>query len=187
MNISHKCKEVLKQVFPGLYSRWVYQKQYWLSRKIDRVLSKPQDLKYYDSEELFEHLQDRYLPLPEYGFDSWSTWKRGTKRASVLMESLEVLRKPELRMLEVGCGDGMTGYAFVNYGHDVSLIDIDDWRDKRASNIDFVRSDVCSRLPFDSDSFDIAYSFNTFEHLGNPEAALRELVSHRLLHTFHHK
>lgn len=60
----------------------------------------------YDSEEVFERLQQSYLPRTGYGYDSYSTWRRGTERALKLLKMFELLRKPGLSILDAGCGDG---------------------------------------------------------------------------------
>jgi SAM-dependent methyltransferase len=140
------------------------------------ILARPEGPVYYDSNEVFEKLQTGYPPYPDYGYGIYGNWNRGVSRTLDLLNRLEMLRKPDLSVLEAGCGDGMTGYAFASYGHNVKLVDIEDWRDTRAKNIPFVCGNLCEKLPIDSDNFDLVCSFNTFEHLDDPKATLNELI-----------
>lgn len=174
--IIHKGKNILKVVFLRPYERWLNQKQDRQRREINRILSREEEPQHYDSDEVFERLQQACNPLPPYGFDEHSTWKRGIDRALDLLKKFEILRQPGLTVLEAGCGDGMTGYMLASYGHCVALNDIEDWRDTRANDIHFLSSDLCDELPLNSGSFDLVYSYNTFEHLDDPGAALSELV-----------
>ncbi len=161
--------------------------QYWKKRycsyryniqinDINKLLSQPLKPVHYDSERIFENLQCEYQPRPEYGYDSYSMWQRGINRVGNLMKSMEVLRKPGLSIFEAGCGDGMTGHAFFNYGHNVILSDNNDWREVRAKKIKFIQCDLCKELPYSSGQFDFVYSFNTFEHVNDPTSVLAELV-----------
>lgn len=119
----------------------------------------------------FHALQSQYGGLPEYGYDPFSTWKRGAERAQHLLGLSD--RQPLGRkVLEVACGDGMAGFFLAGYGHDVRLTDVVDWRDKRAHGIAFTASDVCDRLPFADASYDLVYSYNVFEHSPPPASPL---------------
>jgi len=103
-------------------------------RRIIKILQNPHPPQSYDSEALFERLQKSYNPPLEYGYDSYSTWKRELERASRLLQFVE-LRTPRMRVLEAGCCDARTGYALACYGHRITLVDLEDWRDERAHNI----------------------------------------------------
>ena len=104
-----------------------------------------------------------------YGYDEASLRRRGRERAA----TLEKLSAGSA--LEVGCGDGVAGRSLADCGVAVTLTDMDDWRHDLAKNLPFHRGDACGRLPFEDGSFDLAYSFNTFEHLHDPAAALAEM------------
>lgn len=146
-------------------------------RQVIDILSSTETPHSYDSEVVFERLQEAFKPRCGYGYDSFSTWQRGVQRVQKLMERFEYLRQPGKSVLEIGCGDGMTGHTFSVFGHDVELVDMEDWRDSRANNLPFNCNNMSQQLlPFDSDYYDFVYSFNTFEHLDDPEATLKEIV-----------
>jgi SAM-dependent methyltransferase len=144
-------------------------------RQIERILARQEPPDHSRAEAAFGNLQRRYPPRPEYGYDARSTWRRGVER-SVTLTDLPGMHEPGRRVLEVGCGDGMVGVAMAAFGHDVTLTDLDDWRDARARGLHFVGGDGCERLSFPDGSFDLVCSFNSFEHLADPAAALAEAL-----------
>src|SRR5690606_902742 len=99
-------------------------------RRVERSLSRPRELDTGASEADFDALQRRFRGVPEYGYDSLSTWRRGSERTKYILESITG-REPGASILEVGCGDAMTGYLLSCYGHRVELTDLEDWRDPR--------------------------------------------------------
>ena len=84
--------------------------------------------------------------------------------------------EPAARILEMGCGDGTTGALLHSFGHDVSLADLDDWRDGTARALPLVLGDICEGLPLPAGQFDLVYSYNTWEHVPDPAAALTEAI-----------
>lgn len=155
--------------------RWIVQHK--LERrlnKVQRVISATGPSHYYDSEELFEKLQREYPPRGPYGYDAHSAWCRASKRVDSIL-SIPELRERGKAILEVATGDGMTGRLLSDFGHQVMLCDIEDWRDDRARDLGFEKCDVCETIPFGDASFDFVYSYNAFEHLANPSSAFCEL------------
>jgi len=144
-------------------------------RAVDRILGAPAPVQREDMAHYFDVLQAQYGGVPEYGYDPFSTWQRGAERAKDLL-SLSGMQRPGGTVLEVACGDGMTGFLLAGYGHDVQLTDVVDWRDGRARGIAFTDSNVCERLPFAEASYDLIYSYNAFEHFPAPASALSEIV-----------
>jgi len=82
-------------------------------------------------------------------------------------------------VLDFGCGDGSHAAAFVQSrqcaytgvdvsGHAVALC--------QAKGLEATRYSTDAALPFNSASFDNVLSFEVFEHLFDPEAALREIL-----------
>ena len=82
----------------------------------------------------------------------------------------------KLRILDIACGDGLTAEAIEKLGADVLAIDLSNSRFVAA--IPFQQMDA-SAMSLDDNSFDVAYTFDAFEHFANPEAVLRE--AHRVL------
>lgn len=173
-----RLKNAAKEAFPHAYAgylRW-QGKRTPLRRRIAPILASNSQPICYD--ELFERLQNSYTQWwPEYEYDEFATWARGRERAVKLLKIPE-LRAHDLALFEAGCGDGMTSHAFASYGNfcQVTLNDTEDWRDDRAKSFSFVKGNMCRTLPVESESFDLVITYNTFEHIEDPEAALAELV-----------
>lgn len=141
---------------------------------IKKILVDPEPKQFYDSEELFMQLQSEYPPREPYGYDPYSTWRRASKRANTIL-SIPDLQQRGKKVLEVAAGDGITGRLLHDYGHEVTLCDIEDWRDPRAKNLSFLQCDVCQTIPLEENSFDLICSYNAFEHLPDPHAAFEEM------------
>lgn len=169
-----------KRALARLHAVWTRWRRARVRRRIGPILQQPGPPRFLDAHELdaeatFWKLYREAKPRTRYRYDSFSLWKRGAKRALALLERTG-LHEPSARVLEVGCGDGTTGYVLRCYGHEVTLTDLEDWRDERARNMPFLRGDVCAGLEAVSGQFDLVYSYNTFEHVEDPEAALNEVV-----------
>jgi SAM-dependent methyltransferase len=130
---------------------------------------------FYDDDEIFNILQRKFYPPPEYGYDNLSLWKRACTRAISL---LSMINDPSeaLSTIEVGCGDGLTGLLLSIYGADVTLLDKEDWRDKRVLSLRFYQQDICQGTSLMSSSYNLAYSYNSFEHFTEPQKALKEIL-----------
>jgi SAM-dependent methyltransferase len=122
----------------------------------------------------FDRLQRLVKAPPVYPYDSHSTWERGLRRARGLIALTG--QRAGLRSLDVGCGDGMTAVLLAGYGFEAHLMDLEDWRDERARHLPFHQGELESGLGLPDGHFDLVYSYNTFEHLRDPAACLRELV-----------
>jgi len=174
-------KNTAKRALPVAYSRylqWRYSR-IPLSERVAPILASTAKPETYDDH--FDQLQNSYGKWwDDYGYDRYATWKRGCERVTKLLTLLPELRvSKQLKAFETGCGDGMTSCALAGYigdAADITVNDTEDWRDERARGLSFVAGDVCAGLPLPSDSFDLALTYNTFEHLEDPRAALRELV-----------
>ncbi|MEW5804247.1 MAG: class I SAM-dependent methyltransferase [bacterium] len=176
MSTDYKIDHIVKKAYQEAHRLWLHLCEQQRRKVVSKLLLRSDEAPhYYDSDEVFERLQRSYRPLPEYGYDTYNTWKRGTERTLNLLE-ITKLHAPGLTMLDAACGDGMTGYALSCYGHRVTLTDIEDWRDIRAKELPFMPANLSIELPLDSNSFDLIYSYNAFEHLDDPSVALRELV-----------
>lgn len=123
----------------------------------------------------FDLLQSEFCGVPEYGFDFHSTWKRASQRA-ILLADVVPDKERSYRVLEVGCGDAMTGYMLSTHGHEVSVSDMDDWRNPAAKSLPFTKAVLEEGLPFEEASFDFIFSFNSFEHFNDPGRCFAELT-----------
>jgi SAM-dependent methyltransferase len=142
--------------------------------RVERILASPQRA-FLDDEAVFARLQAEYAPRPDYGYDPHTGWWRGVQRAHWLMP-VAGIERPGARVLDVACGDGLAGHALSSFGHDVTLTDLEDWREARARVLPFVQADASRPLPFESGVFDVVTSYNALIHFLDPRAVLRELV-----------
>ncbi len=175
MNMIKNAKANARSKFPRLYERWAQWQKGRLPEQVCEILASKEPYKNY-GEDVFDKLQSAYGQLwGEYGFDKYSTWRRGVERVLRLLEVPAFRGRRNLRVMEAACGEGMTGDAFENAGHQVVLHDLADWRDERTKRLDFVAGNLCEQLPLAAESFDLICSWNSFEHLESPQAALAEL------------
>ncbi len=151
------------------------RKQDHMLKEVQEILGEPGPHQCLDSEALFDRLQAGYPERTDYGYDRHATWQRAVMRVEKLLERPE-LRGEGLTMLEVGGGDGMVARVLTDYGHRVTIADADDWREPRARQVPLLQCDVCAAIPAENDSYDLVYSFATFEHVLDPGAALNEIV-----------
>jgi SAM-dependent methyltransferase len=142
--------------------------------RVERILASPRRA-FLDSEDEFARLQAEYAPRPDYGYDAHTSWWRGVQRAHWLVP-VAGIEQPGARVLDVACGDGLAGHALSSFGHDVTLTDLEDWRDARARVLPFAEADATCGLPFEDGRFDVVTSYNALIHFRDPRAVLRELV-----------
>lgn len=89
--------------------------------------------------------------------------------------------KKQDRLLDLGCGSGLSTFMFSHFAKEVTGVDISPIliqiaKEKhRARNIEFRRADILN-LPFPNESYDIVSSFLTIEHLYDIAGALSEMV-----------
>lgn len=122
-----------------------------------------------------DHLVSRYPIAPcAYSYSAADVLARGDARATSLAQYVS----PASSTLEIGSADAMTAGALAQRGHRAVAIDIDTSRtDARARRrgVDVITMDA-TRLGFAEHSFDLVYSFNSFEHLPDPAATFSETV-----------
>ena len=153
---------------------------FWSARRsrVNRILGCESSC---DTSSADEHF-DALLPSTptrkiDYGYEPIDLWKRGMERCNRLL-SIEGLTTPGKQVLDMGCGDGMTGALLATFGHSVKLLDMEDWRCEAARSVDFVLGTIDSdSLPFSSESFDLIFSHNVVEHVRNPEVCIRNAIS----------
>jgi ubiquinone/menaquinone biosynthesis C-methylase UbiE len=121
--------------------------------------------------------QESYPEFPPYSYDLESLRARGIERANFLMTHL-VPGKEGLSILEIGAGDGMVSWKLRKSGHSAYAIDqSSDMICKEALNEGVVFKEMdASDLEFTDETFDLIFSYNSFEHFHDPEQVLREMT-----------
>jgi SAM-dependent methyltransferase len=104
--------------------------------------------------------------------------KAHTRAKEVLKTVSRIINAGSARFLDLACGDGLVAQALQNCGCDVTACDVTPERYK-AFDVPFARADAASLGIFPSDTFDVIYSFDAFEHFTDPAAVLCE--AHRIL------
>jgi SAM-dependent methyltransferase len=69
------------------------------------------------------------------------------------------------RVLDLGCGDGLTGLILQQNGCQVSMTDVLDYRDEAACSMPFQAMVDPEVIPFPADSFDTAIVFTVLHHV----------------------
>ncbi|MBI4229874.1 MAG: methyltransferase domain-containing protein [Planctomycetes bacterium] len=123
-----------------------------------------------------ERLQASYPFRPEYDYGPEATRARGCERRAALLSRWPRGAEPARRVLEVGCGEGMTAVAFREAGAQVFASDVEISRfDIRAreSGVRLAAMDA-SRLGVRGGWADLVVSFEALEHVPDPGRALSE-------------
>lgn len=142
---------------------------------VSKILSESRQNEFYLGDEEFAILQARYSPRRGYKYDDYHTWLRGVERVQQLLKADRRFEVPVINALEIACGDGMVGKILADYGHQVIQHDLEDWRDNRAKHLSFIQADLAHKLPIADQQYDLIFSFNSFEHIPDPEFALKEI------------
>lgn len=163
----------LKWVIKGYYIQ--YQNQLAKARDAFERAEAKGEHEYLNLATLEEINHQYPKPIP-YQYDDSTLIKRGDERAKSLRALLPRGHRP--RTLEVGAQDGVASYALAkHYGAEVTCIDLAPqpaaWVDE--SMVNFVAGDA-TELPLEAGQFDLAFSYNSFEHILDPKAALHELL-----------
>jgi SAM-dependent methyltransferase len=104
------------------------------------------------------------------------SWNHNIEYHKVVRAALGPRAGP-LRVLEVGCGDGVLARELSALGHQVTAIDVDGPSISRARlvaqpPVDLVRGDFMS-VPFERESFDAVVSVAALHHMPEPDALQR--------------
>jgi SAM-dependent methyltransferase len=125
--------------------------------------------------ELLPVFQERYPTVPPYHYDPASLWMRGIERRRQVGRFLTADRP---RTLELACHDAMVSGILARDGARATAIDLSlEYVDSRArdSGVELVAANA-EQLPFAEGQFDCVFSYNAFEHFGDPRAVLAEAV-----------
>jgi SAM-dependent methyltransferase len=145
--------------------------------KIRKILADPSPPDTTASERDFNLLQSSYPSNRGslYKYDEFSLFERAAHRCLNLLR-MDELQTPGSKILDIGAGDGVLGYLLSAYGHEVTLTDKEDWRSRLGKKLAFTEADTNRGLPFANSTFDLVISYNSFEHLPNPEHAFLETL-----------
>ncbi len=144
-------------------------------KKILSILSQREKPNTEKAEIDFYKLQHSYSESLKYGYDPLSLYKRASQRILELLK-LPTMAFPGHKLLELGSGDGMLGLLLNCFGHHIILSDIADWRVPQAKILSFIQADYSYDLPTKSNHFDLAFSYNSFEHFPDPRSVFLEII-----------
>lgn len=174
--VSNMAKNLIRGRIRRAAQPWIVQLQIFLAR---RAFHAQTDRPEYLGRQELAQLQSIYQRTSdkEYSYDAQSLQRRGTDRADRLAELFPRHLDDARQVVELGCGDGMTLSALARVGR--TLIGIDhsaDRFDTRASGngVIFVHESA-SRIDLPDESTDIVFSFNAFEHFGDPASVYSEI------------
>ncbi len=123
-------------------------------------------------------------PSPEVAHWDTTEWiesstQLGIERVAWMKRVLGSRLRPGTRCLELGAGDASVAGALANTGAEVLAVDIqrEVYEDaSRHMHVPFLEADVCNLAAIEDDSYDLVYSFDSFEHFPDPTAALAEAL-----------
>lgn len=168
---------LLNKEFPKAYRALrCIQKTFWNNRIKKIIQSKTPPIT--DRAESDFNILQQYPKRPyEYSYTPEAVWQRAVQRSLRIQKILhEFKNKPSLKILEFGCGDGLTAGMINLLGHQVSLTDMEDWRDDKLKQIlPFHLGKIEDGLPYKEEYFDFIYSYNTFEHVEDPQRVISEI------------
>lgn len=120
--------------------------------------------------------QRQYAPRTRYAYDIATLARRGQERANEMMRWLPA--RMIHRTLEIGCWDGMVSAALQGLGKAAVGIDYRATRfDERARRAGVKLLEMDARdLRFGDGTFDLVFSYNSFEHFEQPEKVLCEAI-----------
>jgi SAM-dependent methyltransferase len=112
-------------------------------------------------------------------FHEWET--SGEQNFRDYFDHLDLASLANLRVLDAGCGMGRHARQVAAYAGHVVAVDFSDAVDQafrnvqECPNVDCVQADL-TRLPFENEVFDYAYSMGVLHHLADTPQALRGIV-----------
>jgi SAM-dependent methyltransferase len=171
---------VLQRVPPGLKRELRRQLSRWRARDTARALrgARSRPPAFLGLDEL-EALQREYPPPATRQYIPEVLQAIGAERAAFLRSTADRHLPPgRLKSLEVGCLDGMVSTMLREASWSTAAIDMStrgfDSR-ARSAGAWLMAMDV-GKLGFPDGCFDLVFSYDAFEHLADPKAALEEII-----------
>lgn len=127
---------------------------------------------------ILSQLHQQYKFDTYVSYDAESLLNRGLERFNEIKQMIGDDFASIRSCFEVGCGDGMVCSVFAGNGIQATALDFDDHMfDERAkqNGVTFLVADANS-LPLPNEIFDLVFSYNSFEHIMEPERALSECL-----------
>lgn len=100
--------------------------------------------------------------------------KRKAEKIRSVLQDEAMLKRPGLKILDIGCSSGIILRELVPAGGLGIGIDIDEHLGPNAGNVSFLRADA-ERLPVASSSIDVVLCNHVYEHTDAPESMLAEI------------
>ncbi len=163
-----------KPIFNQIRSWHYNQKRNAAKKAFNNSQTEPSFLDY----SMLVNLHAKYQSNTHVSYDPDALLERGLERANMLMNKPGIRLNDIKTCLEVGCGDGMVSAALADKGKQVMALDFSsDMFDPRAgkAGVKFITGDA-EVLPVADNSVDLVFSFNSFEHIMNPEKAFNECL-----------
>lgn len=125
-------------------------------------------------------IYDALTSMPHHGSSESLSQPLNRARIETIKNMVQAAGQ-NLRILDVGCGDGSIGRTLRKMGHEVTSIELPQVASlaKNDYNVRDIVAGDAEAMPFKSESFDVVIAAEIFEHLWNPKAFFKE--SHRIL------
>jgi len=184
MRITARLKELLKRLIPKSHRYRIRRALAKIltaksRREFERASKSPEWLGPDD----LECLQSKYPPrtgfIPLQDQLKVETTATAKQKAAAQATAELIASLPNSNastFLELGCRHALVSHALLQYGKSVCGIDLTtEFVDEQIirDGVEIRKMDA-SRLEFEDESFDVVFSFNSFEHFSDPESVLRE-------------
>jgi SAM-dependent methyltransferase len=170
-------KNYVKKIRGNYHKRKNDARNFQFRSSINDIISSDLPPETEPSEVAFSQLQKSYPSNRGdlYKYDEFSLFERASQRAFQILK-LPNMEVPGKKILDIGAGDGVLGSILTNYGHEVILTDMEDWRSRMGKKVSFESADITKGLPFGPNGFDLVVSYNSFEHFPDPAKAYYEAM-----------
>jgi len=172
-------KNIIKQFLPPSVFKRI--KSGYYNHKLNKALTAFQNSgtsPAYLEKQTLNELHKKYQSDTYVSYEPDALLQRGQER----FEEIKKLTGEDFATIkncfEVGCGDGMVCSVFAENGIAATAMDYDDKMfDERAkrNGVNFIVSDA-AHIPLENESFDLVFSYNSFEHIMDPEKAFLECL-----------
>lgn len=102
------------------------------------------------------------------------------ERERVARDLVRPLLQSGMRLLDIGCGDGMFLTSLQSLASDLELHGVDYSADRlaqtKSKDLHLKQCDLHDGIPFDADAFDLIYCGEVIEHLWDPDALVKEMA-----------